>query len=66
MPRFIKNDLAIETSIPVEAARLRAQGFIEQKAKTAAVREADAERAADGDEEATKPASASSAKTTNK
>ncbi|WP_171046680.1 hypothetical protein [Pseudarthrobacter sp. NamE5] len=42
MPRFIKNGLTIETSIASEAAELRRDGFTEQKAKTAAVKEADA------------------------
>ncbi|MFP3579981.1 hypothetical protein SB659_10410 [Arthrobacter sp. SIMBA_036] len=41
MPRFIKDGLTVETSVPREAAELRAQGFTEQKAKTAAVKEAD-------------------------
>lgn len=42
MPRFIKDGLTVETAIPREAAELRSQGFTEQKAKTAAVKEADA------------------------
>jgi len=42
MPRFVKDGLTIETAVPREAAALRAQGFTEQKAKTAAVKEADA------------------------
>lgn len=44
MPRFTSKDgkLTVETAIPAEAARLRAEGFREQKAKTAEVREADA------------------------
>jgi len=42
MPRFIKDGLVIETALPSEAAELRRDGFTEQKAKTAAVREADA------------------------
>lgn len=46
MPRFIKDDVAVETSLPREAAELRAQGFTEQKAKTAAVKEADAAKPA--------------------
>ncbi|BCW61844.1 hypothetical protein [Arthrobacter sp. StoSoilB22] len=45
MPRFTnKEGLAVETSVPGEAARLRAEGFTEQKARTAAVRETDAAR----------------------
>ena len=47
MPRFTKevdgSTLAIETAIPREAASLRAQGFTEQKARTKAVRTAEAE-----------------------
>lgn len=46
MPRFTlktdDGDLVIETAIPREAATLRAQGFTETKAKTKAVKEADA------------------------
>ena len=42
MPRFTKDGLTIETAVPREAAELRAQGFTEQKARTAAVREAEA------------------------
>lgn len=47
MPRFISKDgsVTVETAVPREAAELRAQGFTEQKAKTAAVREADAANA---------------------
>jgi hypothetical protein len=45
MPRFTKDGLTVETSVPREAAELRRDGFTEQKAKTAAVREADAEAA---------------------
>lgn len=41
MPRFIKGDLVIETAVATEAAELRRDGFTEQKAKTAPVREAD-------------------------
>lgn len=43
MPRFTKDDQVIETSNAVEGARLRAQGFVESKARTAGVRERDAE-----------------------
>lgn len=42
MPRFTKDDLIIETAIPREATELRAQGFTEQKARTAEVKQADA------------------------
>ena len=46
MPRFTKESdgvtIAIETAVPREAAQLRAEGFTEQKARTAVVREADA------------------------
>lgn len=45
MPRFVKDDITIETAIPREAAQLRAEGFTEQKARTKEVREADAENA---------------------
>jgi hypothetical protein len=49
MPRFTKESdgrtIAIETSVPREAAQLRAEGFTEQKARTAVVREADAAQA---------------------
>lgn len=44
MPRFTKDGLTIETAIPTEAAELRRDGFTEQKAKTAAVKEADASK----------------------
>jgi len=43
MPRFTKGDLVIETSLPTEAAELRRDGFKESKARTAAVRNAEAE-----------------------
>jgi hypothetical protein len=43
MPRFVKDDITIETAIPREAAELRSQGFTEQKARTAEVKKADAE-----------------------
>jgi len=48
MPRFISKDgqTAVETSVPLEAAELRSRGFTEQKAKTAAVKEADAAKPA--------------------
>jgi len=43
MPRFTNADgLTVETAIPAEAARLRAEGFREQKARTAEVKQADA------------------------
>jgi len=45
MPRFIKDDVTIETALPREAAELRSQGFKEQKARTAEVKKADAEHA---------------------
>lgn len=45
MPRFTKDGLSIETAIPREAAELRAQGFTEQKARTAEVKQADAVKA---------------------
>ncbi|WNT44909.1 hypothetical protein SEA_ABBYDAISY_14 [Arthrobacter phage AbbyDaisy] len=44
MPRFVSKDgnHVVETSVATEAAELRRDGFTEQKARTAAVREADA------------------------
>jgi hypothetical protein len=44
MPRFEKDGITVETSIPREAARLRSEGFKEQAARTKAVREADADK----------------------
>lgn len=41
MPRFIKDDLVIETAVATEAAELRRDGFTEQKARTAPVKAAD-------------------------
>lgn len=40
MTKFTKDGLTIETSVATEAAELRRDGFIEQKAKAAPVREA--------------------------
>lgn len=54
MPRFIKDDLKIETAVPREMAELRRDGFVEQKARTKAVREADAARTAGPDTDAAK------------
>lgn len=49
MPRFTKESdgrtITVETAIPREAAQLRAEGFTEQKARTAVVKEADAAKA---------------------
>lgn len=45
MPRFTKEDVTVETSVPREAAELRARGFVEQKARTREVRQADAAKA---------------------
>lgn len=44
MPRFTSPDgnLTIETAIPREAAELRRDGFKEEKARTKAVKEAEA------------------------
>lgn len=42
MPRFEKDGLVIETAVATEAVELRSQGFTEQKAKTAEVKQADA------------------------
>lgn len=47
MPRFTKGGLTVETAIAREAAELRRDGFTEQRAKTAAVREADSAKAAE-------------------
>lgn len=44
MPRFEKDGVAVETSLPREAAQLRAEGFTEHKARTAEVKKADAEK----------------------
>lgn len=44
MPRFVKGDVTVETALPREAAQLRAEGFTEQKARTAEVKKADAEQ----------------------
>lgn len=44
MPRYEKDDVTVETSDPTEGVRLRAAGFVESKARTRAVREADAEQ----------------------
>ena len=48
MPRFISKDgqHAVETAVATEAAELRRDGYTEQKAKTTAVREADAAKPA--------------------
>ncbi|QYC54934.1 hypothetical protein SEA_POPPER_15 [Arthrobacter phage Popper] len=54
MPRFTKNGLTIETAIASEAAELRRDGFTEEKAKTAAVKEADAAKTADAPKSTTK------------
>lgn len=48
MPRYSKGDLTVETSNAREGVNLRAQGFVEHKALTAAVKAAD--------EQADKPA----------
>ena len=63
MPRFTKGDgddqVVIETSNAREAATLRASGFVESKARTAAVRAADAgsdDVAAEDTEPAAEPA----------
>lgn len=49
MPRFTKESdgrtITVETSVPREAAQLRAEGFTEQKARTADVKETDAAKA---------------------
>lgn len=44
MPRFVSKDgtHAIETSHPAERVQLLAQGYREQKARTTAVKQADA------------------------
>ena len=63
MPRFTKGDgdeqVVIETSNAREGATLRASGFVESKARTAAVRAADAgsdDVAAEDTEPAAEPA----------
>lgn len=45
MPRFTKDGLTIETAVATEAAELRRDGFVEHKARTAVVKEADAAKA---------------------
>lgn len=45
MPRFTKDGLTVETSVATEAAELRRDGFTEEKARTADVKEADAAKA---------------------
>ncbi|SDK79124.1 hypothetical protein [Arthrobacter sp. ok362] len=47
MPRFTSKDgtHTVETAIPTEAAELRRDGYVEQKARTTAVKEADAVKA---------------------
>ncbi|MFM9430063.1 hypothetical protein [Arthrobacter sp. MP_2.3] len=45
MPRFTKDDVTVETSVPREIVELRSQGFTEHAAKTAEVKQADAEAA---------------------
>ena len=46
MPRFVSKDgnHVVETAVATEAAELRSQGYVEQKARTAAVKEADASK----------------------
>ena len=44
-PRFEKDDVIVETSLPREATQLRAAGFTEHKARTKEVRAADASTA---------------------
>lgn len=45
MPRFTKDGLTIETAIASEAAELRRDGFKEEKARTVAVKSAEADAA---------------------
>jgi hypothetical protein len=45
MPRFTKDDVTVETAVPTEIVALRSQGFTEHAAKTAEVKQADAEAA---------------------
>lgn len=47
MPRFTSKDgqHTVETAVATEGAELRAQGYVEQKARTAEVKEADAAKA---------------------
>lgn len=44
MPRYEKDGRVIETSLTREGAHLRAEGWTESKARTKAVKEADAQR----------------------
>lgn len=43
MPRFTKDDAVIETAHPATIVKLRSQGFVEHKARTAEVKQADAQ-----------------------
>jgi len=45
MPRFTKDGHTVDTAVATEAAELRAHGYVEQKARTADVKEADAAKA---------------------
>lgn len=59
MPRYTKQvdgkTLAVETSLPREASRLKSEGFKETKARTVAVKAADADAGKSaGDSKATK------------
>jgi len=45
MPRFTKDGHTVETAVPTEAAELRRDGYKEEKARTADVKEADAAKA---------------------
>lgn len=44
MPRYMKNDHTVETSNVRESKRLKAAGYIEQVARTKAVKQADAQQ----------------------
>lgn len=48
MPRYVKGDHAVETSVPSEGVELRAQGYRQEKARTKRVQDADAARAGRG------------------
>lgn len=47
MPRYVKGDHAIETSVPSEGVELRAQGYKEQKARTKEIQRRDEQRQGD-------------------
>lgn len=44
MPRYVKGDHVVETSLPSEGVELQSQGYKKEKARTKRVQEADARR----------------------